>query len=227
MAVPPFSYTRDRSCSWACGRYLRGDDYSNGQARRSFETTFSERPTVPAPDGTGPPPHAHNQPNTHGVEIAGSSAVTRLAAVSLMWCTLSASCAAQDRSGADCLNEGVTRLGTASVTVTCDVGERMMLVGIPPQERADVEPSADEVPKETSALIRRARSDGYNWCVVPSGQLATLVSGKDTGELKWECRRVLATFERYLVATGNSFEITLARGADASAFVSNVIGRAR
>jgi hypothetical protein len=141
---------------------------------------------------------------------------------------LSVSCAPADRSGADCLNEAVATLGAGTatkITVTCNVGEPMMLVGMPPQDRASAEPSPDQVPKQISALIRQSRSDGSNWCVFPSGQLTALTSGKETGSLNWVCRRVLATFQKYVVTTGSSLEVTLAKGAAGQVDILSVTGR--
>jgi hypothetical protein len=140
---------------------------------------------------------------------------------------LSVSCAAADRSGADCINEAVAKLGAGTgikITATCNVSERMMLVGIPPKG-GPAEPAPDQVPREVSALIRRSRDDDYNWCVFPSGQLAALNSGKDSDTFNWECRRVLATFQRYLVTTGTSLEITLTKGAAGAVDVLSVEGR--
>jgi hypothetical protein len=137
-------------------------------------------------------------------------------------------CAGQDRSGADCVSSGVTRLGSsegATLRVVCEVPEMMVIVVIPSASLDIPEPPPNLVPKEISALIRSSRAEGRNWCAFPDGELSTLVK-TGTGEtLRFVCTTTLAEVAQYEVATGRIIEIDLVRDRKGAARIAGLRAR--
>jgi hypothetical protein len=137
-------------------------------------------------------------------------------------------CAGAERSAADCVNQTSARLGASEGSVLraiCSVPETIVLIAMPPASRADSH--SDRVPKEIGLLIRQSREEGYNWCAFPRDELSALIAtGRTSGKLRYECRRVLADLPDYSLAAGRIFQIELRRTASGSVDIIGIKGDA-